>query len=1003
MSKSFRKNNTQRVSLCLSRMLGVLLTGIFLVGPAPANFGQPYFRNYSTDDGLPSPEVHDILQDRQGYIWIATDSGVSRFDGYQFKNFGAEEGLKNSVVFHLQEDHYGRIWMQTMAGNLYYFYQGTVQSYPFNHLFSYYRNYFSIPNDFHMEADGTLYTSLYGIGILKISPTGESELINLCHYHDITLRESPEFDRYLYSVVWRSSLLYLNWEEARTGVRPAMGIYGDTLRQSYILPRNQGYTSLYAYVDDDVMVFDIRKELNVYVDDELKLSTQLPTSIAEVTRIGEAFWMGFNDRHGVRLYQDQEALLADDFQSYLVGESISAICRDRAGGYWFGTLNEGIYYTPNLDLQVIHPGEPGSNSNVLSMEAWKEDQLLFGTDNGMLYSLDSADRVQELFQVPGPVFDLWYRPASDDIWVAAIPLQIMDANGLERVRYAPELGVPNWVVVKKLHPLHGQPAVIGSSGHGVDFIDLNREVVTYSTIHSSIKERYLEVFEDAQGRIWVGNTRGLFQFLDSTLISPPIEHAAFQLRVEDIDQLADSTLVVGSKGGGLILWKDDSIRIFDKSRGLTTNMIETITIDSMEQIWIGTLNGLNKLFRPTPQDDWQVKSFSMAHGLPSNEINDLFAHGNWMYVATSKGITKLPLVDTSRAIIPHLILERIAVNGTPREAGDLQTLKFSERNLQLTYLCINYKFDGRIQYRYRLSSAEDWTYTYERSVNYAALAPGFYQFEVQAQDEDGDWSDPLSLSFAISSPVWQRPWFFLLILLLAIAMVYYRYRRRLARLKKEASIEKEINELQRSALQAQMNPHFIFNCLNSIQNFIASGNKTSAMEYLSRFAKLVRITLKASVETVISLQEEVDVLENYLELEKLRFGNRFDYEIFVDPRLDVFDTTLPPLLVQPFVENAIIHGFNFTDPAQKGKIYLGYELIGALLQVTIRDNGIGIEASRRRRIGKEKLRTSLGMQITRKRLSIQNHSEEKEQLKITEMVDSEGNVAGTEVKIRIKF
>lgn len=991
-------------SFLIFRLAKCLVVGLVSFSYLAAQSGgQPHFRNYSTDDGLPSPEVHDIIQDQRGYIWIATDSGVSRFDGYQFKNFAAEEGLKNNVVFHLQEDAFGRIWMQTMSGNLYYYQQDSIHTYPYNHLITYHRNFFSIPNDFLIKEDSTLYTALYGIGILKITPDGTSELINLCHYNDIIIQESPEFERYLYSVVWRRTLRYLAWEETKLNEKPFMGIYSDTLRQSFILPRNPGFTALYGYVDNEIKLFDIRKELNVYIDNKLKTSIQLPTTVAEITRVENNFWVGFNDRQGVRFYRNQDAILSNNYQLYLSGKSISAICRDRAGGYWFGSLNDGIFYTPDLNLRVLHQENPGVNSNVLTLEKWKNDQLLFGTDNGVVYSLDTTGDIQEQFRVSGAIFDLWYQHSEDRLWIAGIPLQVMKGEKMEKIHFAPELNIPNWVVEKKLHPLKKKDQIIGSNGHGLDLIDRKRQAVTYSTLHTIIKERYLDVFEDFDGKIWVGNTRGLFQFRDSVLVPPAYSDPLFQLRVEDIDQLPDSTLVIGSKGGGLILWKEDEFRVIDKSKGLTTNIIENITVDTLQQIWVGTLNGLAKVIWDKQKDTCRVQSFSMAHGLPSNEINDLCAQGNWMYVATSKGIIKLPLIDTSSTIVPNLFLENISVNGKPRELSELASLKPSERNLQLTYLCINYKFDGQIQYRYRLSSEKDWSYTYDRSVNYAALAPGRYLFEVQAKNEDGNWSDPLSLSFAISSPLWKRGWFILLLAASLISLIYYWYRQHLTRLKKEASIEKEINELQRSALQAQMNPHFIFNCLNSIQNFIASGDKDSAMQYLASFAKLVRTTLKASLETTISLQEEVEVLENYLELEKLRFGSRFNYKIVVDNQLDPFDTTLPPLLVQPFVENAIIHGFSFEDRSRSGDIYLAYELIDDLLQVTIRDNGIGIEASKQKKEGKEKLRTSLGMQITQKRLSLQNQPQNGRYLKVKELVDPEGNACGTEVIIRIKF
>ncbi|MCB0633548.1 MAG: histidine kinase, partial [Lewinella sp.] len=207
---------------------------------------------------------------------------------------------------------------------------------------------------------------------------------------------------------------------------------------------------------------------------------------------------------------------------------------------------------------------------------------------------------------------------------------------------------------------------------------------------------------------------------------------------------------------------------------------------------------------------------------------------------------------------------------------------------------------------------------------------------------------------------------------------------------------------QRSALQAQMNPHFIFNCLNSIQNFIASGDKQNAMQYLSRFATLVRSTLNASVQDTITLEEELLVIENYLELEKLRFGKKFEYEVKVDPQIDQFDTCIPPLLIQPFVENAILHGFNFEDKNKTGRILIAYERDNGLLRITVRDNGIGIFHSRKAKEHTQPMRKSLGMSITEKRLALHNGISTQDQFEVAELKGSNESIVGTEIIIRIK-
>ena len=968
--------------------------------PAQSN-RQPYFRNYTTDNGLASPEIHDIIQDNKGYIWIATDNGVSRFDGYQFKNYSAKEGLNNNVVFHLQADEQDRIWMQTMSGKMYYYLRDSIHPYPYNHIFEQYLPY--LPQGFIMSENEWSYFALSDLGLLRINPKGEHEILNKKLGNSIMMLEKPELESTLYSIASNAALDKFGVKNKSSKNLLKLAVFSDTL-QEYDVRVAEGITRSSGFSDKTHQIFDFRQELQAFHHYQLQARYPLPAKVATLTKKDSTFWIGLNDKLGVWAFPGFSDVIRQNFKNYLYGFSISAIGKDRLGGYWFGSLENGVFYAPNLNLEIIeYPGE-SANEKILSLETWHNGQLLLGTDEGTLYAMDGATgSIRKLHPGQSPVFDLFHAKKDASVWITGRPFLIFESGKVRELNYAPEFQNSVMVSGKTLTVSRDSNYIYSLTSIGLEIIDRKNEQVVFTTRGSNKQERFLCAFEDYESNLWIGSPRGLIQFKNKQFLAPPQEHDIFDIRIEAIDQLADSTLVLGSKGKGVALWKDSSLTIIDENMGLTSNMVENLVIDYRQQIWIGTLNGLNVLSRSGENNTWRVKRLTMAHGLPSNEINALCPMNGSMYVATSRGLVKLPLVDDAKAERITPFFESILVNGKSASPEKLTQLKSHERNIQLQFVCLNFKFKENIPYRYRLTSDPEWSYTLDRSVNYASLAPGTYLFEVQAQNEDGVWSESLSIPFSISVPIWQRWWFIFLAVAGMIGLVYYWYRRRLSRLRKEAAIEREINELQRSALQAQMNPHFIFNCLNSIQNFIASGNKASAMEYLARFANLVRTTLNASIETTISLEEEVQVLENYLELEKLRFGNRFEYTILVDPQLEVFETTLPPLLVQPFVENSIIHGFNFEDKTKVGNIHIAYEWVENLLQITIRDNGIGMERSRLKKEGKEKLRTSLGMSITQKRLSLQNQTREEAFLKIKELVDQAGTPCGTEIIIRIKF
>lgn len=248
-------------------------------------------------------------------------------------------------------------------------------------------------------------------------------------------------------------------------------------------------------------------------------------------------------------------------------------------------------------------------------------------------------------------------------------------------------------------------------------------------------------------------------------------------------------------------------------------------------------------------------------------------------------------------------------------------------------------------------------------------------------------------------PFYKEIWFILLVAILLAFASYLLFRFFLDRSRKNALAEARISQLERSALQAQMNPHFIFNSLNSIQAYIANNENDKANRFLAKFSRLIRAMLNHSRAQKISLQEEIDSLTLYLDLEKMRFKSKFDYEIVIDEDIDTTDIELPPLLIQPYLENAIIHGL--AQKRSQGKITLYYLMVGKYLVVTVTDNGIGIEKSKSQKQNSS-LHKSVGMTITQKRLEILDEGNKDKKVDIKEVKDRHGEVLGTKVEVKIR-
>ncbi len=236
---------------------------------------------------------------------------------------------------------------------------------------------------------------------------------------------------------------------------------------------------------------------------------------------------------------------------------------------------------------------------------------------------------------------------------------------------------------------------------------------------------------------------------------------------------------------------------------------------------------------------------------------------------------------------------------------------------------------------------------------------------------------------------------------IAVATVIYLiYRNRIQQIENKAALELQIQELRQSALRAQMNPHFIFNCLNSIQGYIAKGDSISATHYLAHFSRLIRIVLNTSIKQFIPLEEEIALLKHYMELENLRLTENFEYEINIDPKIDVFEVSIPPLLVQPLIENAIIHGL--AKIKTKGRIEINYAIKENNLRIRVRDNGIGFTKQKQKNNQKSRAHESLGIGITLKRLQLQ-HDEllKNEPFEVQSLEGVKGWGRGTQVTILI--
>ncbi|NJN77671.1 MAG: histidine kinase [Saprospiraceae bacterium] len=392
-------------------------------------------------------------------------------------------------------------------------------------------------------------------------------------------------------------------------------------------------------------------------------------------------------------------------------------------------------------------------------------------------------------------------------------------------------------------------------------------------------------------------------------------------------------------------------------------------------------------------------------GLYQKEIRAIEVINDEVFLGTTKGLIRFPLnINAENKAIPKLNLNKIILNDSLEIKSDYQFLKYYENNILFQFQTALFRSRKLFYYEFRLKGLnENWQRTNATSpfAQYRSLPPGRYVFEVRAVNEDGVQSEIKTYSFSIALPIWQRWWFVLLALCLFSAIIFWIVNRRIQNIKRQATLENELKTSQLTALKAQMNPHFLYNALNSIQDLILQKDIPNASRYLTKFSHLMRQILEASGHLGIPLRAEIQILNLYLELEKLRFGDDFQYEITLPERINLETTQVPSMIIQPFVENAVKHGLLHKTKGIK-TLNINFELQDLLI-CTITDNGIGREKSEKIKIRQGKTTTSFATSATQKRLEILNQThQQKIGLEIIDLIENR-EATGTKVVLRIPF
>lgn len=990
------KKNILRMQLNFYKITLLLICLVLIISVSSGQQvnPKPLLKQFGIDEGLPSNEVYHVIQDSDGYIWIATANGVSRFDGTKFENFGMEEGLVESTIHEIYIDYKGRIWFIASTGKLCTYENGRIYPYPFNHRIEKYipDSRGTVKNSFYVDSLDNVHLSLKYLGRLKISPEGIVKVLDgIFDESNIVVEKLPN-NKILISNknIRKYNVLYFD------GQKRVKYSITDFFEAPF-----SAFHFFYMEKSTDDHLIAIRGNL-IWVNDG---------KIIENVDFGfEIIWMSYDSNgnlwvapiEGGLYIIKNDRFVKDDKPFLLDGNVVTSVFQDRENGYWFTSLNNGIFYAPNIDI-LTYNAENGLPYNRLTSVFANTSAIYLGYESGIVSEI-KGDSIKN-FRIEGegwessPIRFIGVDPTDNHVWIGT-GINIHKFQNGRITGFFPNTRSKASYPRQMIKADDNNYWVASSWGirkfDGHYFTYNSREANEFSGLTYSI-------FKDSTDVIWLGTVNGVWKYDqrnysylgdDNTYLSHPTNH---------IVAGPNKTILYATKGVGLIIKDGDTYKKLSQSDGLTSNFINNIFV-SDEDIWLTTSNGVSLITRCLKKD-CHIAHINTSDGLPTNEITSIFVKGNQVFVTTTKGLavfdkTKL----TSNDVKSITKITRVHASGMDMNiASSPINISYNQNYITIDYVGLTFKNMGKVNYRYRLIGLDTlWRHTQNASTTYSGIKFGKYTFEVQSQNSDGIWGDSAKIDLRITPPFWQTSWFILLSTIAFTAFIFMIYRVRIASIRKRNELINNVNIYKQQSLRQQMNPHFIFNTLNSIQLYILEKDHISSHKYLTKFAKLMRLVLDNSQQPTIPLKDEIEALKLYLELESIRLSGKFEYFIKIENE-NLLNKKVPTLLIQPFVENAIWHGIMLKHQPD-GWVKITITSKNEHIICTIEDNGVGREAAMAIRSIQEKERKSLGFKITAQRIELLNTLyRDKFHIKYYDLTSSTDGYSGTRVEIIIPF
>ncbi len=1014
------------------------------------------FTKLTTREGLSSNYVNCITQDSSGFIWIGTSDGLNRYDGRSIKTFRHQannpDAIPGNQIIHIVVDKNGILWIGIREVGLCRYDHATGKFILYKHNdgdeYSLSSNEYAYP---FIDSKQQLYVATNN-GINRYNPSKNNfdriEIPLAIRNRKVVFAQqvfwikednqqqlwcSIGYTLYLYNPVNNS------FREYSTA---AYAILNDILpvnRQEWLVTFwGSGLHKFYPSTGQFVKM-NIPEAANEAI------------SLARWKDMdGKEYILISNDENHTLVFYSPEngqykfTLHDPDNPASLSENGLSTIFVDHNNIAWIATNGSGVnildprsQFFKNILLLKNQSGYRPYNQLVNSIFSDEENYWIGAWFKGGLYRYDKHWKLlQQYKRIPpastsslSQTIGSFYRDTNNDFWFSTDSgLVYFNPRNNNYKTYIPSDTTDPVYQAEQLHrifrnvlPLNDHQFWVRNKRWGLYQFDKQQQrfikhyMNDVSDSHSLPNNNLNAMVYDKWHRLWVSTDNGLARYdpaTDRFIVyknDPVNKNSLAHNETGDIVADSEGNLWIGTKNGvSCFNLADSTFKNYSVPEGLCNENVYRLCFDKQEKLWITTQNGVSCF-------DIKKKvfySFSVTDGLPADNMGGiLYLENDSTMLLGGYGILvrfdprKIPVNTTP----PRTVIHSIKVMDEPyyyrvNKNGEKEIyLSWQQNVINAQFSVINYSNARQNAFYYKLEGFDkNWRQSEEGNISYTNLDPGTYTLHVKGSNNYGVMSTKDDLIIVhIASPFWKTAWFRILSAAGIIFLAFFLFKKRTAYIRKEervkTTLNKRIYEAETTALRTQMNPHFIFNTLNSINRYVIRNDAHTASDYLTKFARLIRLILDNSKNEFIPLSKELEALRLYLLMESIRFDEKFDHEIIVRENIDPATIKIQPMILQPFVENAIWHGL--LHKAEKGKVLIEIKQPEAgMLEISITDNGIGREKAGELKSKDSGQYKSQGLQITSGRIRMNN---ERNVVEIFDLKDEQAMATGTRVVLTI--